>query len=310
MEHFPAFLKGKEVKLPEINSTTANAFISDLPFEDYLAREDAVSSTGIRAIIESPRDFLVTKTKKEEPQDYFRFGSAAHTAFLEPSRFKEKYRVMPAFTGFTKDGKPSTRSADVLKMKEDWLKSLPPDASHVTEEEVDNILGMAEAMSEHNVASNIMKNCATEMTGFFTDPETGILCKIRPDILYRDGDGLHLIDYKTTEFSDGYGKIITRLKYHVQIAFYYYGIKIITGEEPHMAGFLFQQKNLPFTPHLHICSDKMIEDGLRKVRHGLNTLKKCLETGKWPFARVDAQMVDIPDYVLEEPLPEFNFGQE
>ena len=191
------FLRGKDFYLPKIiNEPFENQLLEQIPFTDYLAKRDAISSSGLRKVLESPRHYLAWIVgQDEEDTDYFRFGRAAHMMLLEPEEFKKRYIVMPDFGDMRSSKNRTNRDA--------WLAQQYDSTVVVTQKEQDELVGMANAIMDHDVASGIMKNCKTEMTGYFVDPETKILCKIRPDIIHQDDMGLHIYDYKTTSFIRG-----------------------------------------------------------------------------------------------------------
>src|SRR4051812_4960413 len=100
--------------LPLIDFTSPHWAI-DLSNELYHADKTAVSSTSLRRILKSQRSFFIGQTAIPEETNALRFGSAIHTAILEPEIFKKTYVIMPKFNG---EGS--------MKKKADWRLSLEP----------------------------------------------------------------------------------------------------------------------------------------------------------------------------------------
>ena len=300
MEHGITFLRDKKLYLPS-TEPKENELLANYSFQKYLEARDCVSSTGLRKLLQSPRHYLswlIDNT--EEETDYYRFGRAAHMMMLEPEEFRKRYLVMPDFGDM--------RSSKNRAQRDEWLSQCYDSAVVVTNTEYDDLVGMAEAIQAHGEANNIMRNCKTEVTGFFTCPETNLRCKIRPDILHEDEMGLSIWDYKTTSFLAGCVKDIETYGYHIQLGFYYYGLSVIYGTDPFSAGLMFQEKKRPWEPDPIYMEEETIKKGVMLAKHGLKVLRKCIDTNIWPFSKSGVRMAGVSQWVKSAPLPEFNFG--
>lgn len=290
----------------------------NLPFVEYASDSGTMNSSALKFLLQSPRKFLAYLLDREEPDenkeaDHLRFGRAAHLMFLEPKRFKELYVVQPEFTGLTKDGKISANCKESREKKAAWLDSQNSDAVILKQDELDSLVGMVESVMSHSVASLLLKNGEPEVSGWFTDDETGVNCRFRADYISKDSDGnVHLIDLKTAREGDAglFSKQIHSLKYYVQMAFYYDGITKLLGREPATATFLVVEKKYPHDTYVYECDDDMIEKGRVIYKHALRIYKRCLKENDWPGGQSRAQMISLPRYSEFDSLPEFEFKKQ
>lgn len=303
-------------KLPAINSTgdiEKPQFHEDMSAEVYHAMLNRIGSSGIKKLLHSPRHFLTywSGLDDEEEKDHFRIGRASHLMLLEPKKFLESYVIEPIHQGVTKDGKPTTsaNAESVKAAKALWRAQQKPDAVIVSEEELTMLTGMIEAVLEHPVAAGMLKNGKPECSITWTDPDTGVMCKARPDYLAYDGDNLHLIDFKTTRdiraglfANDAY-----RMKYNTQLAFYHDGIVQALGKQPTSITIIAVEKKPPFEAAVYPLEDKWFEKGQEEYRHALRLYKKCRETGKFPAYQNTAQLLSMPIAANFDSLPEFNW---
>lgn len=291
----------------------------DLTNEQYHARRETVSSTGLRTILQSPAAFYETLvTAEEEAIDpdstinieakHFKLGTLVHECILEPQKFLEKFVLMPEFVGLTKDGRPSTQSAEARKKKEDWLKSLPPGVTICDEKTFHQVIGMVRAILDHPEARGIFErtvdgNLSTglaEVSGFYPDPITGILLRIRPDFVRFDL-GINA-EVKTAQSSDRhkFSRKIWEYSYHVQIAMQCEGIKIITGEDVDLPMFVAVEQKPPYEVGVFTAAQDLIEKGHKDLRRALDRLAVCLEKNAWPRRQVSAQNISLPKIAFYE----------
>lgn len=119
-----------------------------------------------------------------------------------------------------------------------------------------------------------------ELSGFFTDPETGLPCKIRPDFL--PGSGI-ITDYKSTvdASKEAFKRAIINFGYDIQSAFYPHGMEVLTGQ-PHRFVFVAQEKTPPYEPMIYFAEEELVELGRLKFMRHLETIRQCKDSGIWP----------------------------
>ena len=276
-------------------------WVYELDESAYHADRTAVSSTSLRAILKSPKTFwsqFVDGIGKEET-DAMKFGRLAHMAILEGEKFKERYRVMPRFSGLTKDGRESEQSGEARDKRKAWLADQPPGAVVVTEEERDQLLGMIDSVLAHPVASELLKNGGTEVSGYYVDPKTGVKCRIRTDFLSFDGDTL--VDVKTTldcsiqEFS----KQVWNRRWDFQLAMYSAGVEAITKQKPKQEVFIAIEKVPPYEVAVYVADDVLMTIGRVDYRRALDKLHACIQANRWEGYSDGIQNLFLPKYVLD-----------
>ena len=106
----------------------------------------------------------------------------------------------------------------------------------------------------------------------WTDPETGMLLRCKPDILTAS----MIPDLKTAVSCDpeAFAKQALRLGYHRQAVFYPMGVQSLTGRKLPMV-FCVQEKEPPYTVELIDLSEKFLERGLREIRQTLAKIEEA-----------------------------------
>lgn len=306
-------------KLPQLDLEVAEKpeIIKDLPAEQYFADRTRINSSAIKKILRSPRHFLTDwfggVDEDEEEPDHFRIGRAAHLMLLEPQIFRELHVVEPEFIGLTKDGKPTKNpnALDVKMQREQWRAKQKPGAIILTQEELDHLVGMIEAVLEHPIANSMLKTGVAECTIHWTDRDTGVKCKGRPDFLtFEDGGEFHLLNFKTARniqpgvFADD----ALRLQYHLSEAFYADGLLEVYGRLPSTMTLFPVEKSPPYEAAVYPLEDAWFEQGRAMYKHGLQIYRRCRDTGRWPAYQQNAQMLSMPNRAKYMMLPEFDFG--
>lgn len=312
MEHSNVFrwAKNKDIRYPDIGKELNEGLRYDEPFEEYLADKSCISSSSLKRILKSPSHYLADLAGyvEEEESDAFRFGRAAHMMILEPDRFKSLYVVEPEFTGFTKDGKMSARSDAAKKKRQEWHEQQSPNALIIKESEMEHLINMAEKLMDHPQASGILRNGRPEVSGRFIHKETGVSCKIRPDYIRLDAGGqFSIADIKTTkDATEGlFSTDAAKFRYILQLAFYHDGVAQIMGHEAEAVAFIAIEKRPPYSVSLYWMEKEDIELGRAWYEHALKTYVRCVKENRWPGPQREGQMLRLPNWAKQEPLPQF-----
>ena len=234
----------------------------------------AVSRSDLWQMSRTPLHYLWAITHREEGEETpaLLFGSAAHKAVLEPVEFGDEYIVMTeAIDKRTKEGKQ--RYAEFLEEA--------GDRKILTKEQGEQIWDMIQAIKQNEVASALLTG-DHEQSFFWTDPETGIECKIRPDCLTTYNGKPMIVDYKTTDScADGHFEAsVRRYGYKLQAGMYCEGMFQQNFKEWGFA-FVAQEKTPPYAVRVYICDEDFINEGVDMFRTYLGTLKYCEDTGDW-----------------------------
>jgi len=144
----------------------------------------------------------------------------------------------------------------------------------LTREQYNEVDGYRNAVRAHPQANNLLKGGDPEVSTFWRDEETGLLCKARAD--YKQGD--ILLDVKSTADNspDAFARQCANLLYNLQQAMYMDGFRA--------TNFAFvaveKSKDCPFV-EVYTMDDDFFDIGNIIYRDALTLYKKCLDTGVW-----------------------------
>ena len=160
-----------------------------LPAEEYHARA-GISKTQLGYLLKSPSHLraYLTSAKKEPSKDQI-FGTAVHTAALEPERFATEYVVAPVVDRRTTVGKQiwaEFQTANVGKTLIDI-------------EDRQRALDIAESLRDNLVFGNALRHGTPELSVFAT-ADNGLPIKARFDLWDESTNTIY--DIKTTGSAD------------------------------------------------------------------------------------------------------------
>ncbi len=252
------------IKVPDFSVPSKIVITSD----EYHAHP-AVGSSSLKHMLRSPAHYHHNLRNRQEPTAAMALGTAIHEAILEPNLFEANAIVMPKF-----EGKGSQA------LKDQWLM-----ANHgrrvLKGDDYEMIQGILLALKRNSLASQLLDGGAAEESYFWQDPETGIVCKCRPDYLRK---GHIILDVKSTIDAslDGFPTQIARLKYNFSAAMYLDGVTAVTGEKYDEFIILAIEKEPPYAMGLHLIDAGSIDAGRMQYKRCLKILKQCREQNSYP----------------------------
>lgn len=227
---------------------------------------DAVNYSTLKELARSPKHYAHRlKHPRAGTPSMFR-GSAAHTAILEPEEFERRYVVF--------DGKRRAGKAWEAFEKENNARTI------LKEDEYAQAMAFRDAVRGDPVAQPYLVGGDREVTLVWVDPETGVLCKGRPDYVTRDGV---IVDVKTTKDASPFwfSRDVAKYQYHVQAAYYGDGYELITKREPRHVIIAVEAAE-PRDVAVYRMSDPVIGPGRDAYRRWLKTLVECRQERRWP----------------------------
>jgi hypothetical protein len=278
-----------------------NHWKPDMPAEIYHADRDSVSSTALRKILKSPKSFYnyAIEGVRTEPTDAMKFGTLVHQVILEGADFLKKYVVAPPFVGYTKDGRESSQSKEAREAKAAWYAEQAELGSViVTQQEFDDIRGMLDAIIEHPDAFTLLKDGVTEVSGYYRDPETGILCRIRPD--FYSSALRAIVDLKTTQdvSEEEFARSIWNYRYDFQMAMYGEGVSILEQVKVEFHAFIAIEKVKPYEVAVYHADATILEKGAEDYHRALRRLETCIKTNEWPGYQRGITNIALPSWAL------------
>lgn len=267
---------------------TANTFFNKYlperrnePMTEHEYNEiDAIRRSDLLKLRKSALHYLWAKNNPEdanEPTPAKTFGAAAHKYVLETRDFFNEYAVAPNVDKRTKAG------------KEEWeqFRIENQGKTVISQDDLDTIRMMTEAICEHKCSDGHYAN--EYLTGiietpiFWTDLETGVKCKIRPDcVAMIDGRPI-IVDYKTTTSCDEYAfkSECRKFGYKIQAGMYTEGWALTNFSDVGFA-FVAQEKTAPYAVRVFNVTPDFIEQGNRQFHELLRYYKQCSDECFWP----------------------------
>jgi hypothetical protein len=258
----------------------------------------AISKSGMDLIARSPLHYytaiLDPNREVREETASMAFGTAVHTAILEPETYRERYVVMPKVDKRTKEGKNIAEAFEA--------EAAAKGATLITQVEDEKIDRIMHSVHDHPVAQKLLSTGVAEQSCFWRDAETDVWCRVRPDWLI--ASPLAIVDLKTTPDGslDAFRAASWKWRYYVQAAFYLDGVAAATGDRPDSFMFLVVEKEAPFAVSVFYADEEFIAAGRAEYRRCLRIYADCFQNNKWPGYDTAIQPIGLPKWasVTEE----------
>ncbi|MBQ3321919.1 MAG: PD-(D/E)XK nuclease-like domain-containing protein [Firmicutes bacterium] len=235
----------------------------------------AVRCSELKELRKSPLHYKERVCNGSEDTTALRLGRIFHTAILEFDKWDERYAVAPAVDRRTKAGKEAYNL---------FLEQIEQEGKEaISAEERDQAQLMREAVLYDPYASRYLKEFRPEQIYCWTDPETGIACKMKADAVTVVDGNVVLIDYKTTDSCAGnnFEYSVKKYGYQLQAGMYCEGYFANSYTMPKFV-FIAQEKKPPYACRVYECDPYFIEQGRAEFHRLLQILKHCEEEDKWP----------------------------
>jgi hypothetical protein len=145
---------------------------------------------------------------------------------------------------------------------------------------------MAAAIRQHPIAGPLFTpgSGIPERSIYWTDPATGIRCRIRPDWLKQLADVVLCADYKSCRDAspDAVAKAVRDHAYHQQDALYTDGLEIAHPGKIARFVFVFQAKTAPYLITVRELDTQTRDIGRARNEKALRIYADCTTTGIWP----------------------------
>ena len=244
----------------------------ELPIEEYHC-DPAISQSGLKMFDQIPALYKAYRDGEtdENPTRGKFIGSAIHAAALEPDVFAEQYIVAP--------DKFKTGNAAGLKA---WKEEQDPRKIILLDKDYKAVQGMHRKLHAHSWAGPRLRSATCEYSCFARDPETGLMVRVRFDMLTPDGWILDL--KKTADIStQGITKAISNYGYFIQNALYL-DVPGWLGDDYRPRGFVFVfvSDKPPYSVRVVFLTTEDVDRGRREYRRMLNAFALCVESDYWP----------------------------
>lgn len=263
-----------------------------MPFERY-SDERGVANSSITKVLQSPYHYWAANINPDrpphKPSPAMLAGTLAHTMILERDKFAERYVVRPDGLKLnTKDGKA-------------WAESVPAGVTIIDSDDYGNAEQQMRAVFDQqpDIAAMIYAaGSQVEVSAFWTDHETGLACKCRPDVVAVTGGKAVLIDIKTARSVTprDFSRSICDFGYHRQAAWYSRGFEAASGIEVAQFVFLVVTSAYPFVAAAYVLDDDSLQQGSDECDAALQLLVECRRDNEWPTHMSGVQTIGLPPY--------------
>jgi hypothetical protein len=288
-----------------------NGIYTDLSIEDYHANRTHLSSTQIRLSKKSLKEFDWYRRGliKQEQKAYFDFGNAFELALLDKDNFSKKVAITKdsewikeALIANPKLEKP--RSSKVYQAQRDDFY-LGCENKYIIDdkgpESWETIQAMLESCYQDKAIQALVKNMEYQVSLFWTDEETGLGLKTRPDICKRKKNVI--VNIKTTV--DGspraFSKDLANHEYPLQ------AIQEITGclksglmESVDTYFWLVVEKTAPFNATIYEFDQGDIKASMDEYRYLINKVSRAFDENLFPGY---SDRADNPHGILKAEIP-------
>lgn len=247
-----------------------------------------ISSSGIKKILQSPLhyyDAYLDENKKpftETPA--MSFGTMTHKFILENKDFFNEYSIVPIEISSMHAAKKE-RKLFYEKIKESGKKP-------ITTKEQTALSLIKKQIDNSKSARQLFVDGYAELSFFWIDTKTGMLCKCRPDYFISD---TILVDLKTTQDGrkDALSKTCASFDYHIQAAFYSSGMQAVTGMYLPMR-FVAVESSRPYAVNVFDIDNDDIESAHDQCDKALEIYAQCLASGEWPGYSCNVKVINLP----------------
>jgi len=249
-----------------------------VPNEVYHA-SDGISKTNIVDIERSVAHYLMSKERPTQQTDAMLKGSALHDLCLLPDFYYSNYKISP------------TKGKNTIGYK-NFVKEYP-DNDILTPGMANDVQEMKDAVFNNPTMKQVLEadTSLREVSIWATDPVTGLLLKIRPDLIY---NGV-IFDLKTTlsPHPKAFIHSVWDYKYQVQAAYYIY-VSSLIGMAMDNFIFLTVGNKPPYLTAIYDLNEELLQEGDAFFRKSLLIYKNYLESDdKWDGLENGRELVTL-----------------
>lgn len=254
-------------------------------FDIYKDAKGFLNASSLKELLKSPAHFEYYMNNPKEETASMKFGTAIHTALLEPEEFKKDYVCLKK--AMLPNPDKDMRNAQNKEFKANF------DADNegkiiFTETEWNKINTMIKNVMKLPLAEKLLEEATfePEASYYFKLPEYGWKGKIRVD--YRSKVLPIFMDVKTSKDTsiNGFRKEWGNYDYALQIAYYYTYLSQFEDIDPQDIYILAVGNTPPYLSALFHITEEELEYGMQLMNVALNRLKVCEELGYFPGVEV------------------------
>lgn len=262
---------------------------SNISNDDYHAGE-GVSKSGLWTLYKkTPLHYKLQKVKTTTAME---IGTATHTAVLEPENFEHEILKGPEDRRGNKWKDAQAEAAQegkILLVAKDYEK-----VQHIRDS-----VHKSPTISAF-VVGGTEGDKMVENSAYWKDPETGVLCRVRPDLV-RNSYNI-MLDLKTASDAnpDLFARDVVKYGYHMQNAMYLEGWNQAGGQKIDQFMFLVVENEYPFATAIYTLDEEAVQAGRKAFRKSLNQYATCSKSRKWAGYGDLPKCLSLPKWALED----------
>lgn len=259
-----------------------------IPMEDYLLMP-AMSASALEEFRRSPAHYRYRLDSVPDSTAALDRGEALHAALFEPELFEAQWLRSIEGDGRRKE----VREARAAQIADN------PGAQIIPAADYDAVIGMRDSVLVHPRARTLLDGSGeTEVTGIFEDPDTGVLCKFRPDrVVSRARLNVNLKSARDAS-PIGFGRAAANLGYHRREAFYRRGLRMV-GADCSGSAIIAVEPEPPYAVACYLWDEEDLEAAEHEVIRLLRYYATCERYDHWPAYGEEFLTLRLPKWATE-----------
>jgi|GEM_PF-1284169 len=263
------------------------------PLKKYL-KSEGVNRSFLHDLIETCPGEAKYNQENDDVTASMTLGSATHCGILEPLEFDKRYVVLPA------DCRMGSGTGMKARKEQFEAEASRDGKTIIKAEDMQNIMEMQGAIHCDQNALNLLSGKGmAEVSGYYTEPETGTLCKFRADWLNQDkrinvdlktaADVRHLI-FRKSAYDHSYDLQAFSTKR---------GLEILTGYEHQFVFIVIASKGYHGL-RIYEADEDLLRSGEEKYFRALEIYEDCKAKDDWPSYDSFPQPLGVPRFRKEQ----------
>jgi hypothetical protein len=260
-----------------------------------------LSSSGVKELLKSALHFHTYKNTPNEPTPEMLRGTLVHTLILEPDKIHEDFVV---------------GDFKIRRGKEyDNLVLNNPDKIVITREEFDEANLCAQSFWKQQADNSELNKLTTgghrELSFYWEDKATGVLCKARPDLI--TDCGTTIVDIKTARDGsfDAFQKAIVDYKYFISAPYYLRGVNEVMSDpklgpkgsvlwnvKPTRFVFVVIETKAPYAVSIYELDENALAFGSQLIDRALDSYAESVATDLWTGYSKSVIPISLPNWAM------------
>lgn len=260
----------------------------DMPADVYHAHS-ALSSSGARKLLppSCPAQFHYDRSNPIEPTADMQFGTVTHTLLLGNGADLKVLDYKTWNSGEAKAAKEEAEAAGKLPVKR---------------RDYEVAQAIVSVIRSHPLARHQFTGGQAEQSLFWTDEETGVQLRARPDYLKLNRRRPLVVDLKTSSSAEPgeFGRSIDKYGYARQAAWYLDGVRALgLADNPEFL-FVVVEKSPPYIVTVGHLDAVSLEAGRFYNRKAIRKYAECVANNHWPGYEEGLAVLSLPPWAQNE----------